>query len=189
MAAQIAADTNSQVMEKFQQPTIYAVVGVRPAQSGPRSQYLIQQQHSIYTGQGTATGAQPAPWCNNCWLAGTRGKLIIEADPSLWWLPLRRQWTWTLDTAGKHGTMNKTLMLLMFGQKLSVCPSAGDSRDECAVLPLTRHQEFALKSIIQTAARPRPGPRQPPAITSIHLGPAIGALMQLYLLLSVPRLL
>ena len=55
MAAQIPTDTNSQVMEKFQQPTIYAVVGVRPAQSGPRSQYLIQQQHSIiYTGQGTA---------------------------------------------------------------------------------------------------------------------------------------
>ena len=96
--------------------------------------------------------------------------------------------TMNLD-AGKHGTMNKTLMLLMFGQKLSVCPSAGDSRDECAVLPLTRHQEFALKSIIQTVARPRPGPRQPPAITSIHLGPAIRALMQLYLLLSVSRLL
>ena len=37
--------------------------------------------------------------------------------------------TMNLD-AGKHGTMNKTPMLLMFGQKLSVCPSAGDSRDE-----------------------------------------------------------
>ena len=86
MAAQIPADTNSQVMEKFQQPTIYAVVGVRPAQSGPRSQYLIQQQHSIiYTGQGTAeqSSAPGVIIAGGGAGAGTRGKLIIEADPSL----------------------------------------------------------------------------------------------------------
>ena len=87
MAALIPADTNSQVMEKFQQPTIYAVVGVRPAQSGPRSRYLIQQQHSIiYTGQGTAELCR-APGVIIAVSAGagagTRGKLIIEADPSL----------------------------------------------------------------------------------------------------------